>query len=149
MTVENWLRAAIENIPVEENILEWALSTSVDAGFRLVSLSEDFYEVQADEESYRSLRYALSTLYYFASGQNGGSSRTEKVGDVSVSVAAWTLDWSKRNLWIRKADTIRKDLGFEPEEQTSGESGMFDANDPSLGLRNCYPQYFKPTRRWN
>lgn len=142
MTVENWLRAAIENIPVEDNILEWALSTSVDAGFRLVSLDEDFYEVQADEESYRSLRYALSTLYYFASAQNGGSSRTEKVGDMSVSVAAWTLDWSKRNLWIRKADAIRKTLGFEPEEQTAEEGGAFDASN--LRKRNR-----KPMRRWN
>lgn len=139
MTVENWLRAAIENIPVEDNILEWALSTSVDAGLKLVSLDDDYYEIRADEELNKSLQYALSTLYYFASGQNGGSSRTEKVGDVSASVSAWTLDWSKRDLWIRKANAIRKNLGFEPEVETSEQGGMFDATH----LRNT-----KPTRRY-
>lgn len=142
MTVREWLRAAIENIPVEENILEWAMSTSVEVGLKLVSLDADYYEVLADEELNRSLRYALSSLYYYASGQNGGSSRHEQVGDISVTVSSWTLDWTKRNLWLRKADAIRKALGFDPEGTTTEQGGMFDASN----LRNRPP---RRRRSWN
>lgn len=142
MTVESWLRAAIENIPVEDNILEWALSTSVDVGLKLVSLNDDYYEVQTDEELYKSLRYALSTLYYYASGQNGGSSRTEKVGDISASASSWTLDWGKRSLWLRRADKIRADLGFPAEDSAAEQGGMFDAGS----LQKPMPRF---RRRWN
>ena len=142
MTVEEWLRYAIDNIPVEKNILNGVLSSSVDVGLKLVPLDADYYEILADEELNRSLRYALSSLYYYASGQNGGASRHEQVGDISVSVSSWTLDWSKRNLWLRKADTIRKLLGFETEGMTMEQGGVFDAS----GLRKPSP---KRRRIWN
>ncbi len=131
MTVEEWLRAKTDNIPIGSNILEAVLLDSIDVGLPCVSLGDDLYEVRSDEDMYRSLRYALSSLYYYASGLSGGSARTEKMGDVSVSVSEWNLDWSLRNRWWRLADKIRRELGFEPEEEQE-DSGMFDATNMRL-----------------
>lgn len=149
MTVEEHLRAEIKNIPIESNILENALAESYKKGFRLISLDDDYYEVIGDKVLSDSLDYALSCLLYTASGESGWSSRSEQVGDVKASVSSGTIDWDIRNQWIKKANAIREALGFEPEEVESEQGGLFDANDPSLGLRNRYPQYFKPTWRWN
>lgn len=128
MTVEMYLRAKLGSFPVAYGVLELAVLSPSEVGLPQISLLDNVEDLWADEQLSKSLKYALSTLYYSASCYFSGSSQSEQVGDVRASISNFTIDWGNRYLWHRLANKLRMELGFEPEEELVEASGtMFDA----------------------
>lgn len=137
MTVEEYLRAKLGGFPVDINVLSLAVLSPTEVGLTPLSLTDDVAEILADEDLSKSLKYALSTLYYSASGYFTGMKQSEQVGDVRASISSFTIDWGNRYLWHRLANKLREELGFEPEEDLMEANGtMFDAT--SLARRPKY-----------
>lgn len=128
MTVEEYLRAKLGGFPVDSNVLSLAVLSPMEVGLKPISLSDEVEDLWADEELSKSLKYALSTLYYSASSYFSGSKQSEQVGDVRASVSSFSIDWGNRSLWHRLANKLREELGFDPEEELGEATGtMFDA----------------------
>lgn len=131
MTVEEYLVAKIPGYPVTalDGVLEDAAFSPCLATPPLLALDlgDDIAEHKDDTEWMRSLRYALSTLYYSISGVFSGGSRSEQVGDVHASLSGFIVTQSDREYYRSLGDKLRKELGYEPEEIAQEQGGMFDA----------------------
>lgn len=130
MTVEAYLRAKLGGFPVNDNVLELAVLSVQEVGLTPISLTDDVNDIWNDEEKAKSLKYALSTLYYSASGYFSGMKQSEQVGDVRASISSFDISYGNRELWHRLADKLREELGFEPEAELVSEGcTLFDATD--------------------
>lgn len=130
MTVEAYLRAQIPGYPFTTEVLENAALSPMFAkpvALEVIALSDVVEENKDDEGFLRSLKYALSSLYYSAAGLFSGGSRSEQVGDVRAYQSGFIITQADREWWRRRGDALRDELGLEPEEDLSEESGMFDA----------------------
>lgn len=131
MTVEKYLVSKIPGYPVTmlDGVLDDAAFSPCLATPPLLALnlSDDIAEHKDDAEWMKSLRYALSTLYYSISGVFSGGSRSEQVGDVHASLSGFIITQSDREYYRSLGDKLRKELGYEPEEQAQEQGGMFDA----------------------
>ena len=131
MTVEKYLVSKIPGYPVTmlDGVLEGAAFSPALAAppLRALDLSDDIADFMGDEEWMRSLKYALSTLYYSVSGVFSGGSRSEQVGDVHASLSGFVVTQSDREYYRSLGDKLRKELGYEPEEVVQEQGGMFDA----------------------
>lgn len=130
MTVEEWLRAEIPGYPFRQEVLKKAALSPIKAKptrLRALSLNHIIEDYDGDEDFGKSLTYATSTLYYSAAGVFSGSSRTEQVGDVRASESGVITTQSDREYYRSMGDKLRKEIGYEPEEQVQEQGGMFDA----------------------
>lgn len=128
MTVEAYFKGAMRGFPIDIETMEFAAFSPTEVGLKPLSLSDDVDELMKDEELSKSLKYALSTLYYSASSYFTGYSQSEQVGDVRASISNFTIDFSYARRWWMLANRLRKELGFEPEEElTESSATMFDA----------------------
>lgn len=132
MTVEAYLRAQVPGYPFEIAVLEnAALSPIFAKPEALPSISiKDVIEDNADNEEWvKALKYATSTLFYSASGVFSGGSRSEQVGDVHASLSGFIITQSDREYYRSMGDKLRREIGYEPEEQVTEQGGMFDATE--------------------
>lgn len=131
MKVEAYLRAQVPNFPIESAVLENAVLSPVFAkpqAMRAISLGENVEDNISDAQWVSALKYALSTMYYSLSGAVNGGSRSEKVGDTSVSVSGYTLTDAERAHFRAMADALRAEIGAQAEVLTTKSGGMFDAS---------------------
>lgn len=132
MTVEAYLRARVPGYPFEVAVLEDAALSPVFAKpvrFRALSIKDDVEDNVDDEDFYKSLRYATSTLYYSAAGVFSGGSRSEQVGDVRASLSGFTITQSDREYYRKMGDKLRGELGCEVEQDVTEQGCMFDATN--------------------
>jgi hypothetical protein len=130
MNVEAYLRAQVPGYPFEERDLLNAVTSPILAqpsSLRGIDLNFEISDIAENTELKRSLKYAVSTLFYAVSGVFAGGSRSEQVGDVKVSAGGYSLAQSDREYFRNQADAIRQELGCEVESQTASSTGMFDA----------------------
>ena len=136
MTVERYLRAKLGGFPVGNDVLTLAVLSVQEVGLVPIALTDDVADIWADEEKTKSLKYALSTLYYSASGYFSGMKQSEQVGDVRASVSSFEISYGNREYWHNLANKLREELGFEPEEDFASEgSTIIDATELRRG--NC------------
>lgn len=129
MKVEAYLRAQVPGITIDREVLEMsALSPLMAKGATLhsISLDADVEDLISDTDGASALKYALSTLYYTVSEGKYGGSRTEKMGDVSVSVSGAELSVTDRERYKAKADALRDETKTRRERELA-RGGMFDA----------------------
>lgn len=93
-----------------------------------LDLGDDIAEHLDDDVWMKSLKYALSTLYYSMSGVFSGGSRSEQVGDVKASLSGFIITQADREYYRSMGDKLRKEAGYEPEEPVQDTGGMFDAS---------------------
>lgn len=132
MTVREHFEAAIPGYPVQslEAVLKSAAFSPALATPPLTALDldDDIAEHLSDEVWMKSLKYALSTLYYSMSGVFSGGSRSEQVGDVRASLSGFIITQADREYYRAMGDKLRKEAGYEPEEPVQETGGMFDAS---------------------
>lgn len=143
MTVENWLRGHFHGIgdQIELNTLEVAAVSPLEAqpeAMTGVSLNDRYEDYAGDAEYTRSLRYALSTLYYAMSSSITGGTKSEKRGNRSISIGGHPLTTADREAFRALGDKLRRQLGCDIEDG-EGRSCMFDASPmvrrPAKSLR--------------
>lgn len=131
MTVEEKLRATIPGYPFEMVVLKNAAISPIFAKptpLRAINLDDEIEDNADDDDWVRSLKYALSTLYYSASGVFSGGSRSEQVGDVRTSLSGFIVTQADRDDWRTRARRLRGEIGCEEEEDVTEQGGMFDAS---------------------
>lgn len=131
MTVEEKLRATIPGYPFEMVVLKNAVISPIFAKpmpLRAISLDDEIEDYFENPNWVRSLKYALSTLYYSASGVFSGGSRSEQIGDVRTSLSGFIITQADREYWRKLADKLRGEIGCEEEEDVADQGGMFDAS---------------------
>lgn len=143
MTVREQFEAAIPGYPVQnlEPVLKAAAFSPARAEppLQALDLDDDIADYIDDPRWMTSLKYALSTLYYSMSGVFSGGSRSEQVGDVRASLRGFVITQADREYYRSMGDSLRREIGYEPEKSVREYGGMFDATE----LRT--PQL---TRRW-
>lgn len=130
MNVEAYLRAQIPGYPFSTDVLESAVVSPLFAkpkALRGLDLSMEIVDVAESESATRSLKYAISTLYYAISGVFSGGSKSEQVGDVKVSTSGYTVTQADRENLRKMADNIRSELGCDIEANPNVDGGIFDA----------------------
>lgn len=130
MKVGAYLRAQLPGYPIEAEVLEMAALSPLEAkpqAMRALSLEDSVEENISDAKFSDSLKYALSTLYYLISGSVSGGSRSEKVGDTTLSVSGYVLTAEERRRLRATADLLRRELKKQVMIQTEEGRGMFDA----------------------
>lgn len=131
MTVRERFIAKLGNFPassLEEMLADAALSPiDAEPPLRAVSLGDVYEDYLDDEEWKRGFKYALSTLYYSMSAMFSGGSQSEQVGDVHASTTGHQITKDDRNYYRSLGDKLRKELGYEPEEDVREAGGAFDA----------------------
>ena len=132
MKVSKWLSGQISGYPIESlgSVLESAAFSPVLASPALIplNLDDDISDHLEDAVWMKSLKYALSSLYYSMSGVFSGGSRSEQVGDVRASLSGFTITQSDREYYRSLADKIRGEIGYKTEEVSPDSGGMFDAS---------------------
>lgn len=131
MNVEAYLRAQIPGYPFKENELMYAAYSPIMAeptAMRGLNLDDDIVDIASDDEMKRSLKYAISTLYYSVSGVFAGGSISEQVGDVKTSISGYSISQADRSNYRAMADEIRRSLGCSTSSSVASEGGMFDAS---------------------
>lgn len=130
-TVEQCLRGEFNGFVIDDNVLVNASLSPMTARpqrMGAINLDDAFEEMAADDEWFKSYRYALSTLYYSMAAGCPGGSRSEQDGDVRASITTARTAREDREYFRKCADKIRKELGCEVEEDNASASGMFDAS---------------------
>lgn len=132
MKVSEYFEQAIPGYPVQSlgSVMKGAAFSPVLASPALIplNLDDDISDHLEDAVWMKSLKYALSSLYYSMSGVFSGGSRSEQVGDVRASLSGFTITQSDRKLFIEKANEIRVKLGYKTEKVLYDSGGMFDAS---------------------
>lgn len=132
MTVEQWLRGHFHGLgnQIEKNVLEVAAISPVGARPSSISpvyLEDRVEDMYGDENMMKSLKYALSTLYYSMSASITGGTKSERRGNRQISIGGYPLTTKDREAFRSLGDRIREELGADKEEEYSDEGGMFDA----------------------
>lgn len=132
MKVSEYFEAAVPGYPVQSlgSVMKSAAFSPVLASPALIplNLDDDISDHLEDAVWMKSLKYALSSLYYSMSGVFSGGSRSEQVGDVRASLSGFTITQSDREYYRSLADKIRGEIGYKTEEVSSDSGGMFDAS---------------------
>lgn len=132
MTVREQLEAAVPGYPVQSlgAVLKSAAFSPALATPPLLplDLEDDISEHLDDDVWMKSLKYALSSLYYSMSGVFSGGSRSEQVGDVRASLSGFIITQADREYYRSMGDKLREELGYEVEETEQDMGGMFDAS---------------------
>lgn len=133
MTVEQWLRGHFHGLgnQIEKNVLEVAAISPVGArpsSMSPVYLEDRVEDMYGDENMMKSLKYALSTLYYSMSASITGGTKSERRGNRQISIGGYPLTTKDREAFRSLGDRIREELGSNKEEEYSNEGGMFDAS---------------------
>ena len=139
MTVEEWLRAQIDYPFRDEVLVNAAFSPALAEPVRLRALSlDELIDDNIDDEFFiRSLKYALSTLYYSAAGMFSGGSRSEQVGDIRASMSGYVITQRDRDHFRKTGDKLRVAVGAAVEEVQPDSGGMFDASNLRKRLPKC------------
>lgn len=141
MTVENWLKGQFQGIgtQIERSVLESAALSPIMAKptaiapIKLTDEVEDYIDDSVMDEAFaRSLKYALSTLYYSMSAAITGGTKSEKRGNRSISIGGYPLTTKDREAFRALGDKLRGELGCEADEEVADRGGAFDATN--LGL---------------
>lgn len=144
MTVRERFKAKVGNYPAEilEDVFKDAAYSPIEAEpqLRAISLDDKIEDYLYDEVWRRSFKYALSTLYYSMSALFSGGSRSEQVGDVHASLSGFSITNDDRNYFREMGDRLRQELGYDPEEDPRGNSGMGDYT---------YMQGYKSRQGWS
>lgn len=132
MKVSEYFEQAIPGYPVQSlgSVMKGAAFSPVLASPALIplNLDDDISDHLEDAVWMKSLKYALSSLYYSMSGVFSGGSRSEQVGDVRASLSGFTITQSDREYYRSLADKIRGEIGYKTEEVSPDSGGMFDAS---------------------
>ena len=91
MTVEQWLRGHFHGLgnQIEKNVLEVAALSPIGAlpsSMPPVYLEDSVEDIYTNDVTMRSLKYALSTLYYSMSASITGGTKSEKRGNRQISI---------------------------------------------------------------
>lgn len=132
MTVREHFEAAIPGYPVQSlgavlksSAFSPALATPP---LMALDLDDDIADHLDDDVWMKSLKYALSTLYYSMSGVFSGGSRSEQVGDVKASLSGFIITQADREYYRSMGDKLRGEIGYEVEDTKQDTGGMFDAS---------------------
>lgn len=132
MKVSEYFEQAVPGYPVQSlgSVMKGAAFSPVLASPALtpLNLDDDISDHLEDAVWMKSLKYALSSLYYSMSGVFSGGSRSEQVGDVRASLSGFTITQSDREYYRSLADKIRGEIGYKTEKVSSDSGGMFDAS---------------------
>jgi hypothetical protein len=132
MTVEAYLRSKVASYPWDTSTLEAACVSVLFArpnALTAISLEDNIEDIAKDDELTKSLKYAISTLYYTVSGVFSGGSKTEQQGDIKVSVSGFEVTQADREYYRSLADNLRDEIDCEEETDPNGDSGLFDATN--------------------
>jgi hypothetical protein len=94
-----------------------------------INLDDSVEDIAKDDELVKSLKYAISTIYYTVSGVFSGGSKTEQRADIKISISGYTVTQADREYYRSLADDLRDEIGCEKETDPDGDSGMFDATN--------------------
>ncbi len=131
MNVESWLKATIAGYPWDKDVLEYAALSPIFARptpLQSLPLNAKIEDNSDDECFVKSLQYAVSTMFYSASGVLSGGSRSEQVGDIRSSIGGVIVTQADREYWRKKADNLRLALGCDIEDNFHDQGGMFNAD---------------------
>ena len=133
MTVEQWLRGHFHGLgnQIEKNVLEVAALSPIGAlpsSMPPVYLDDRVEDIYGNDDTMRSLKYALSTLYYSMSASITGGTKSEKRGNRQISIGGYPLTTKDREAFRALGDRLRDELGAEKDSDISDEGGMFDAS---------------------
>ena len=133
MTVEQWLRGHFHGLgnQIEKNVLEVAALSPIGAlpsSMPPVYLDDSVEDIYTNDVTMRSLKYALSTLYYSMSASITGGTKSEKRGNRQISIGGYPLTTKDREAFRALGDRLREELGAEKDSDISDDGGMFDAS---------------------
>lgn len=133
MTVEQWLRGHFHGLgnQIEKNVLEVAAISPMGArpsSIPPVYLDDSVEDIYTNDVTMRSLKYALSTLYYSMSASITGGTKSEKRGNRQISIGGYPLTTKDREAFRALGDRLRDELGAEKDSDISDDGGMFDAS---------------------
>ena len=133
MTVEQWLRGHFHGLgnQIEKNVLEVAALSPIGAlpsSMPPVYLDDSVEDIYTNDVTMRSLKYALSTLYYSMSASITGGTKSEKRGNRQISIGGYPLTTKGREAFRALGDRLRDELGAEKDSDISDDGGMFDAS---------------------
>ena len=133
MTVEQWLRGHFHGLgnQIEKNVLEVAALSPIGAlpsSMPPVYLDDSVEDIYTNDVTMRSLKYALSTLYYSMSASITGGTKSEKRGNRQISIGGYPLTTKDREAFRALGDRLRDELGAEKDSDISDDGGMFDAS---------------------
>ena len=133
MTVEQWLRGHFHGLgnQIEKNVLEVAAISPMGArpsSMPPVYLEDSVEDIYTNDVTMRSLKYALSTLYYSMSASITGGTKSEKRGNRQISIGGYPLTTKDREAFRALGDRLRDELGAEKASDISDDGGMFDAS---------------------
>lgn len=133
MTVEQWLRGHFHGLgnQIEKNVLEVAALSPIGAlpsSMPPVYLDDSVEDIYTNDVTMRSLKYALSTLYYSMSASITGGTKSEKRGNRQISIGGYPLTTKDREAFRSLGDRLREELGAEKDSDISDDGGMFDAS---------------------
>ena len=133
MTVEQWLRGHFHGLgnQIEKNVLDVAALSPIGAlpsSMPPVYLDDSVEDIYTNDVTMRSLKYALSTLYYSMSASITGGTKSEKRGNRQISIGGYPLTTKDREAFRALGDRLRDELGAEKDSDISDDGGMFDAS---------------------
>jgi hypothetical protein len=131
MTVEAYLRAQVAGYPWDISTLEAVVLSPIFAkpsALQSIALSDVVEDISKDEQLVKSLKYAISTLYYTVAGVFSGGSQSEQIADVKISVSGYEVTQSDREYYRKLASNLREEIGCEAEADLD-DNGLFDASN--------------------
>lgn len=133
MTVEQWLRGHFHGLgnQIEKNVLEVSALSPIGAlpsSMPPVYLEDRVEDIYGNDDTIKSLKYALSTLYYSMSASITGGTKSEKRGNRQISIGGYPLTTKDREAFRALGDRLRDELGAEKDSDISDDGGMFDAS---------------------
>lgn len=139
MTVEQWLRGHFHGLgnQIEKNVLEVAAISPMCArpsSMPPVYLDDAVEDMYDDVTAMKSIKYALSTLYYSMSASITGGTKSEKRGNRQISIGGYPLTTKDREAFRALGDRLRDELGSEKDSDISDDGGMFDASPLRITL---------------
>ena len=139
MTVEQWLRGHFHGLgnQIEKNVLEVAAISPMCArpsSMPPVYLEDSVEDIYGNDDTMKSLKYALSTLYYSMSASITGGTKSEKRGNRQISIGGYPLTTKDREAFRALGDRLRDELGSEKDSDISDYGGMFDASPLRITL---------------
>ncbi len=129
-TISDFLQNKIPNYEFSDSQLQEFCETPSDVNLEPLELDDEAYPYPSDSEFLKRRDYAESCIYYAALNLLGGSSGSEKIGDVSYSGATISLSANDKTILRGKADALRKKHGFPIEEvaKVADGSGVYDGS---------------------